>query len=278
MRIAYCGYDFFGGCLEELINEGNTILKIFTFQTDDKYNFKCNVEKIAQINNIPISYEKPSREDIIELFDIQGCELIVTAGYIYKIPMIDNKMFKGINIHPTLLPKGRGPWPLPDIILREEEYSGVTIHQMTDEMDAGPILIQEKFRVLENEDLETLSCRSQMLAIQLVKKLMSNFTEYWNNAIPQVDGEYWEYPSEEVMTFSGLMKVKEIDKIIRAFGKFDSCASFMGKKWLIHDANCWEEEHQYVPNTVVHVTNKEVLLAAVDGFVCIRYFEEDTEE
>lgn len=278
MKIAYCGYDFFYTCLEELINEGNTILKIFTFETDDKYNYKCKIENIASNNGIPISYNKPTEQEILNLFEQQGCDLIVTAGYIYKIPVIKSKSFKGINIHPTLLPKGRGPWPLPDVILREEKYSGVTIHQITEEMDGGPILIQEKFPVLKNEDLETLSCRSQIIAVKILKKLMVNFSEYWLNAIPQINGEYWEYPSEESMTFSGNMKVDEIDKIIRAFGKFDSCASFLGKKWLVHDANCWKEEHSYKPNSIVHITNKEVLLAAVDGFVCIRYFEEDTDE
>lgn len=277
MKIAYCGYDFFYGCLEELVEEGHTILQIFTFETDNKYNFKCNLEKIAKEQQIPVSYNKPAKEQIEKLFVEQGCELIITAGYIYKIPIIDNG-FRGINIHPTLLPIGRGPWPLPDVILREKEYSGVTIHQMTDEMDGGPILIQDRFKVLPNEDLETLSCRSQLLAVHLLKKLMKNFENYWENAVPQENGEYWEYPSEDVMTFSGNMKVKEVDKIIRAFGKFDSCTSFLGKKWLVHDANCWEEEHKYEPNTVVHVTNKEVLLAAVDGFVCIRYYEEDMDE
>lgn len=277
MRIAYCGYDFFYGCLEELVNQGNTILKIFTFDTDNKYNFKTNIERIASLNKIPISYDKPTKQEIEKLFEEEHCDLIVTAGYIYKVPIVSNR-FKGINIHPTLLPKGRGPWPLPDIILREEEYSGVTIHKMTNELDSGPILVQEKFKIHEREDLETLSCRSQILAVKLLKELMSNFEEIWENAIPQNNGEYWEYPSEESMTFNGRMKVKEIDKIIRAFGKFDSCASFLNKKWLVHDANCWEEEHQYEPDTIVHVTNKEVLLAAVDGFVCIRYFEEDTEE
>lgn len=278
MKIAYCGYDFFYSCLEELINEGHTILKIFTFQTDDKYNYKCKIEKIAIDNNIPISYDKPTKEEILELFEVKECDLIITAGYIYKIPVIKNELFKGINIHPTLLPKGRGPWPLPDIILRGEKYSGVTIHKITEEMDGGPILIQEKFPVLKNEDLETLSCRSQIVAVKILKELMKDFNKYWINATPQINGEYWEYPSEKAMTFSGHMKVDEIDKIIRAFGKFDSCASFLGKNWLVHDATCWKEEHDYEHNSVVHITNKEVLLAAVDGFVCIRYFEEDTDE
>lgn len=275
MKIAYFGYDFFYGCMQTLLEQGHTIIQLFTFETDNKYNFKEKVEQIAQENNIPVSYVKPTKDIIRNLFLEKGCDLLVVAGYIYKIPIIDEINCKGINIHPTLLPKGKGPWPLPYVILRNEEYTGSTIHIMTNELDSGPILVQDKFRVLENEDLETLSCRSQLSAVKALKELLSDFDNYWQNALTQGEGEYWEYPSDETMTFNGNMKVEEIDRIIRAFGKFDSCAEFLGKKWLIHDANCWKEDHSYTPNTVVHVTNKEVLLAAIDGFVCIRYFEED---
>src|SRR5699024_2041648 len=124
-----------------------------------------------------------------------------------------------INIHPTLLPKGRGPWPLPWIILKNEKYSGVTIHRLTNDMDKGPILLQEKFKILDNEDLETLSCRSQVLAKKLIVEVISNFDYYYANAKEQGEGEYYPYPTDEDMTFNGLMKVDDIDRIIRAFGK-----------------------------------------------------------
>ena len=278
MRIVYCGYDFFYGCLEELVKDkNNTIVKIFTFETDNKYNFNDKIKSIASENKIPITYDKPTEEELFRLFDKDKVDVIITAGYIYKIPIINHPNFKGINIHPTLLPKGRGPWPLPWIILKNEEYSGVTIHRLTDDMDKGPILLQEKFKVLDNEDLETLSCRSQVLAKKLITEVISNFDYYYDNAKEQGEGEYYPYPTDEDMTFNGLMKVEDIDRIIRAFGKFDSCTSFLGKNFLVHDATCWKEEHKYKPNTIIHITNKEVLMAVLDGFVCIRYYEEDKD-
>lgn len=160
---------------------------------------------------------------------------------------------------------------------KKEKYSGVTIHRLTDDMDKGPILLQEKFKILDNEDLETLSCRSHVLAKKLITEVISNFDYYYDNAKEQGEGEYYPYPTDEDMTFNGFMKVDDIDRIIRAFGKFDSCTSFLGKNFLVHDATCWKEEHKYKPNTIVHITNKEVLMAALDGFVCIRYYEEDND-
>lgn len=276
MKIVYCGYDFFYGCLEELIKDKkNTIIKVFTFNTDNKYNFNYKIIDLSKEYNIPISYNKPTKEEIFRLFDKEKCDLIITAGYIYKIPIINHSNFKGINIHPTLLPEGRGPWPLPWIILKQKEKSGVTIHKLVDEFDKGDILLQEEFKVLDNENLETLSCRSQVLAKKLITEVVNNLDYYYKNAKKQARGEYYHYPTDLDMTFTGLMKIEEIDRIIRAFGKFDSCTRLLGKNLLVHDATCWIEKHQYKPNTVVHITNNEILLAAVDGFVCIRYYEEE---
>ena len=273
MKIAYCGYDFFSDCLEVLCNMPEVeILKIFTFPTDNKYNFNCNIISIAEENNIPYSLEPITHKDMSELFDKLGCDYIVSAAYPYKIP-IDRH--NGINIHPTLLPIGRGPWPLPRVILSQQKESGVTIHKLTDKLDSGDILIQGKFPILPREDLETLSCRSQILAKQLLTELFSDFDNYWNNAVEQLGGEYWNYPTEEEMTFSGEMTVDEIDLIVRAYGKFDSCVKFLGKSWLVWDVNCWKEQHNCTPGEIVHKTNKEYVLAAKDGFVCIRFLIEE---
>ena len=272
MKVAYCGYDFFADCLEALCEmDGVEVLKIFTFETDNQYNFNTKILDIAESDNIPVSLERINEQDVINLNKL-GCECIIAAAYPYKIPIGE---FVGVNIHPTLLPIGRGPWPLPRVILSGQKESGVTIHKLSEDFDSGDILLQESFKILPREDLETLSCRSQMLAKRLVKNLMQNFNELWNNAKPQGKGEYWKYPSDEEMSFNGQMTVEEIDRIIRAYGKFDSCVKFLGKSWLVWDANCWIEKHNYTPGEIVHKTNKEYLMAVKDGFVCIRFFAED---
>jgi len=277
MKIAYFGYDFFYSCLNKIVDEEYEVIKIFTYETDDKYNFNNYITSIANENNIQIQFNKPTLKDIEELFLENQCDLIISAAYPYVIPIPDVPNFRGINIHPTLLPIGRGVWPLPYIILRNETCSGVTIHKLTKQLDAGDIILQKSFKLLDNENLETLSCRSQILAEELLHKCLLNFDELWEHAKSQGEGEYWCFPSEEDMYFDGNMTIEEIDRKIRAFGKFDSCTKFLNKKWLIHEATCWQEAHNYKPNTIVHKTNKEVLLTALDGFVCIRFFEEELD-
>lgn len=276
MKIAYCGYDFFYGCLNALLSKSDVeVLKIFTFKTDNKYNFNTKIIDLANRNNIPYTLEKISNNDIEILFEENGCDCIITAAYPYKVP-IGN--YCGINIHPTLLPVGKGPWPLPKIILSNQKESGVTIHKLSNEFDSGDIILQKSFTINSREDLETLSCRSQILANSMILELFSNFYKFWNNAIPQTEGEYWNYPTDEEMSFNGNMTVEEIDRIVRAYGKFDSCVTFNNKNWLVWDVNCWTEKHSYEPGTIVHETNKEYLMAVRDGFVCFRFYKEDKYE
>lgn len=278
MKIAYCGYDFFADCFKIICQKEHIeILAVYTFDTDDVYNFNCNLMSAAEDYNIKIFKHKINEKDIYTLFEEKNCDCIVVAAYPYKIP-IGN--YCGINIHPTLLPVGRGSWPLPHIILKQQEESGVTIHKLTDKMDSGDILIQERFEIHPQEDLETLSCRSQLLAKKMINYLFkddSTFKNFWLNAYPQGKGEYWSYPTDKEMTLRGDMEVAEIDRIVRAYGKFDSCISFEGKSWLVWDVNVWKETHNYPWGTIVHKTNKEYLMAVKDGFVCFRFFKEDSE-
>lgn len=276
MKIAYFGYDFFYRCLETLVEDQHEIVRIFSYDTDNKYNFNDNIERIANNLNIGVQINKVAKEDIVELYK-KKCDLIIVAAYPYNVPVLEDYPIRGINIHPTLLPEGRGVWPLPHIILNEFKKSGVTIHKLTKHMDSGDILLQEEFLISEREDLETLSCKSQLLAMKLLRNLMDNFDVYWGNATSQVEGTCWPMPSDHEMTLDWNLTVKELDKIVRAFGKFDSCAQFDDRMWVVQDINGWEEKHSFKPGQVVHRTNKEVLIAVKNGFVCLRFFEEDTE-
>lgn len=276
MRIAYCGYDFFYSCLRKFIDMNHVeIIKIFTFETDNKYNYNKYIVDLSKMNNIPITFQRISEQDVYDLFTKHNCDCIITAAYPFKVPLVENVGFKGINIHPTLLPMGRGRWPLPFIILKGLKESGVTLHKINENFDEGDIIIQKSFQIHDKEDLETLSCRSQILAECLIEEVFNNFEYYWKNATPQTEGEYWSYPTLEEMSFDFSMSVDQIDRIIRAYGKFDSCVNFLDKSWLVWDANCWKETHNYQPGTIVHATNKEYLVAAKDGFVCLRFFEEE---
>ncbi|MDQ3130518.1 MAG: hypothetical protein M3Q99_07135 [Acidobacteriota bacterium] len=276
MKIAYFGYDFFYKCLEHLSDNGHEVVKVFTYKTDNKYNFNDYIISLADSFHAPVQFSKVKSTDINNLKEL-GCDLLISAAYPYKIPILEDYAIKGINIHPTLLPEGRGPWSLPYIILKGLKKSGVTIHKLDAEFDHGDILLQESFNITDTENLESLSCKSQLKAVALLEVLLKNFDTYWDNAQKQTVGSYWAFPSVVEQTINWDSSVLDISRTIRAIGKFESRAKFDNKYWVVQDAVVWNEDHQFVPGDVVHKTNKEVVIAAKDGLVCLRFFEIDPD-
>lgn len=275
MKIAYFGYDYFWNCLDSLLIEGHEVVKLFTYKTDNVYNFNSKVVDLVSESSIPVQFGKVTKQDVVNLKN-EGCELIVSAAYPYKIPVIEG--MKGINIHPTLLPEGKGPWPLPYVILNDLCESGVTIHKLSENFDSGEILVQNSFKVSKKDNLESISCKSQILAKNLLNEFMSNIESCWKNATAQGEGSYWPFPTDEQQTINWEDEVEVIDKTARAYGKLEAMASFSDKPWVVRDLTVWKQQHNYDVGSVVHETNKEVVIAASDGLVCLRFFDEDLDQ
>ena len=73
-----------------------------------------------------------------------------------------------LNIHPSLLPRWRGPSPVPAAILAGDSVTGVTVQYMAQEMDAGDIVIQKDLPVEPSDTTETLLTRCAELGASLI--------------------------------------------------------------------------------------------------------------
>jgi methionyl-tRNA formyltransferase len=276
MNIAYCGYDFFAPCMSELEVAGHEIIKLFTWVTDGQYDFNEFVVDFADKRAIEISYERMNLEDLVQLKD-SGCDLIITAAYPFKIPRYHDYVPFGINIHPSPLPEGRGPWPLPWTIIKDLRRSSVCFHKLDDKWDRGDILMQQWFDVSPDEDLETLSAKCQLIAKGKIAQVVGSLADLWVNASPQADGSYWQMPKREDRTLNWEWSVEEIQRMVRAYGKFESRAMIEGCWYWIMDTNSWHDAHNHPPGTVVHRTNKEIVVAAKDGYTLLRYWKREQE-
>ena len=122
----------------------------------------------------------------------------------------------GINIHPSLLPKYRGPTPIPAAIINRDTETGLTIQRLALEMDCGDILIQETVPLNGRETTATLSETMAKKAAELLPAALRVLTD---KAIPQ---------DHSVATYCSLIEkndglidwnksAAEIDARIRAF-------------------------------------------------------------
>ena len=272
MKIAYCGYDFFSASLRELLNAKKNIYRLFTVPGRGGSNSNQYMMEIARQFDVPISEERITEDTVNQLAD-EGCELLIAAAYNYKIPPLDSINIKGINVHPSLLPRGRGEWPLPWVILTEQKTTGITIHKLTQEYDAGDILLQNSFSVDDDETLESLSAKTQIQAKKSLLEVVNNFDQMWETAEPQKGNvSYWGTPSKEERTLDWELGVEKLDRLCRAFGKFGCYATFDNQQWMVYLLKAWEQPHQYTVGEVVHKTSTEMIVAASDGLVSLVSF------
>ncbi|MGZ3638919.1 MAG: phosphoribosylglycinamide formyltransferase [Ktedonobacterales bacterium] len=93
-----------------------------------------------------------------------GVSLVVLAGYnrIFDPSLLHAFPLRIINIHPSLLPAfagGMAPRPQAEALAAGVKLSGCTVHFVTEEVDAGPIIAQAAVPVLDDDTVESLSAR-----------------------------------------------------------------------------------------------------------------------
>lgn len=101
----------------------------------------------------------------------RGVELVVNAGYDRILSRSFTAGFQGrmLNIHPSLLPAfGGGMDAVEQALAYGVKLSGCTVHLVTDEVDAGPILLQAVVPVLDGDTPESLKARIQLEEHQLL--------------------------------------------------------------------------------------------------------------
>ena len=103
------------------------------------------------------AYEAALREAMA----VSGAELFVLAGYMRLLSPETVRAFpdRMINIHPALLPAFPGLRAPAQAVEHGVRFSGCTVHFVTEEMDAGPIILQACVPVFEDDDAEALAAR-----------------------------------------------------------------------------------------------------------------------
>ena len=94
-----------------------------------------------------------------------------------------------LNIHPSLLPRHRGPSPVATAILDGDETSGVTIMLLDEGMDTGPILAQRETRISADETTEELTERLFELGSELLVDTLDQWERGQIVPTPQNDEE-----------------------------------------------------------------------------------------
>ncbi|GAB1482018.1 methionyl-tRNA formyltransferase [Treponema sp.] len=149
----------------------------------------------------------------------------------------------GINIHPSLLPKYRGATPIPSAILAQERETGISIQRLALDMDAGDLLVQDRFALDPRSTTMSLSAqvadRAAELLVEVLRDISAGTEKTWKQ-----DAGLATYCSQ-IQKEDGRIDWKEssasIDAQIRAYTPWPlSFTSLNGQILFILEAEPYE--------------------------------------
>jgi len=115
------------------------------------------VKTAAQKLGIPVIQPENNNSLKSSLFNLTSDLYVVAAyGAIISDSILHLPKYGAINIHPSLLPKYRGPTPIQTTLLNGDQTSGVTFIKMDKQMDHGPILHQIPFTLEKTDTFDWL--------------------------------------------------------------------------------------------------------------------------
>lgn len=141
----------------------------------------------GQEHNIPVfQFEKITKESW-EAAHIPQADLSIVASFGKLLPgwLLDIPKFKTLNIHPSLLPKYRGPSPIQTALLNGDQITGTSIMVLDEEMDHGPLIAQKEYLIADSDDALTLKQKLFMLGADMLRKNLPLWISGQIQATPQ---------------------------------------------------------------------------------------------
>jgi len=169
-----------------VVNESKSPKSIFNLIPLDQSD---QVEGLAFSHDVQILKLRPDYLPLVDQLIELAPDLIVTSCFEKKIPkeILVIPKIASLNIHPSLLPKYRGPSPIFWQLKEGAEKMGVTLHLMTMEFDAGDIVAQKRLDKLSFETFSDLKKALSLLAVDLLCEVLENIHHYVREAKAQDD-------------------------------------------------------------------------------------------
>jgi len=180
VRVLFWGTpEFAAAPLRALIGEGSEVVGVVT--QPDKPQGRSHaiipspVKEIALEEEIPLFQPKNAREpELVEQLKALEPDISVVVAYGHILPqkIIDLPPQGTLNIHASLLPLLRGAAPIQAAIQQGFTETGVTIMRVVKALDAGPIILQARSKIFEDETYGELQERlSELGALSLIETL-----------------------------------------------------------------------------------------------------------
>lgn len=271
LKIVFMGTPSFAvPILEGLIE--NYKVELVVCQPDRKKNRKGDIlipetKELALKHHIEVFQPEHIKEDYQRILD-KNPDIIITCAYGQIIPkiLLDTPEYGCINVHGSLLPELRGGAPIHWAIMRGYKETGITIMTMSEKMDAGDIISQEKLLIGEDETLESLYNRMSMLGkkllLETIPGIINHTATFTKQDESKVTYAYNVKKEDEKIEFS---KTKEeIKNQVRGLNPIPAAYCYLEEKRM----KIYEIEIIPTEEKIDKYQNGEIIRIEKDGIIC----------
>lgn len=289
MRVVFWGTPEFAlPSLGALLGEGHEVAAVVTQPDRPRGRGRSlapsPVKEFAEAEVIPVLQPEKARapEFVAELESLEPeVNVVVAYGQILSRPLLDAPARGSVNLHPSLLPELRGAAPINWAIIRGYDVTGVTTMEMTEALDAGPILRQVTEPILPGETATDLTVRLSELGAEVLIETLALLELDDLEPRPQDDDEAtyaplidrddahvdWAEPAQEVAN-----RIRGLDAVPGAWTLLNGDAELKVYRPAVADPK--HREPGAAPGTVLEVVpshpEEGLLVACGEGAVWVR--------
>ena len=166
--------------MEAITNSPHKIAAVYTkAPKKSKRGQNINISPVHQYSEkLDLEVRHPenlNNDKEIQFFEKINPDVVIVVAYGKILPkkILDLKNIKFLNIHASLLPKWRGAAPIQRSIMNMDKETGISIMKILPKLDSGPIMLQEKIKITNDDDYISLSKKLSILGSKLTLKTLN---------------------------------------------------------------------------------------------------------
>lgn len=233
------------------------------------------VKRAAETMGIPVFQPATLRSnEALETLALAKADVFVVFAYGKLIPgnVLGIPPLGCVNVHPSLLPRYRGPSPMQSAIRNGDAETGITIMKLDEGMDTGPILASITVGIDENETLATLTRKVEEQGPSL---LVDTLVRYAAGEIVPLPQDETRATACKLLTredghIDWTKSMAEIDRTVRAYSGWPGTwAVWNGMRLKIHEVSPSDFTADLAPGTV-RAKDGRLFVDCADGTIELR--------
>jgi methionyl-tRNA formyltransferase len=245
--------------IKEFLFYGKVAVVVTTNRNKEMQHILSNLLKDTGVPLLLVN-RKNYKDELEKTIKERGVNvgLMMTFPFIIQKELLELPKYGFINFHYGLLPVCRGPQPVLRHLINNDAESGVTLHKIDEGVDTGPVIMQERMLIEENDTYGTLQSKLAWLGAKQAARLLQILS--YGQIIPassqdESKAAYFEMPDATELTIKwDNMPAKQIIRLVNACNPWNKGAGTSINNWVIGIIECeisGETDDDLPPGTIL---------------------------